>query len=197
MRATVLLLTALLLTAFAVPSPAAEPTIDQLVQKLAENRKAQDEARKAGESILSDLRAAIDVLNKKLADLGVGPVMPPDPKPLPPDPADPLSTAIRVAYDADAGPKKAEQAKVLSELYRQAADLANDPNVTTAAQLMNRLRSAAGALSITGLEAVRKLIAAECAAQLGTDPDAAITADTRAKAKALFLRIHTILKGLS
>lgn len=181
--------------------PAADPTIDQLVERYAANRKEQAALKAAGETILADLRAALEALNKRLAELGVGPVVPPGPAPKPPapppDPADPLAVSLRAAYAADTAPTKADQAKVLAELYRQAADLAGDPAVTTTAQLMARIRSAASVLKIDGLTAVRKLIAAECAVQLGTDPDAAMTAVTRVKAKALFLRVHAILKGLN
>jgi hypothetical protein len=181
----------------AAPSPAADPTIDQLVEKFAANRKAQEEARRAGEAILAELRGAIDALNRKLADLGVNPVVPPGPGPKPPDPADPLAAAVRAAYAADPAATKAEQSRTLAELYRQAADLTGDAAVTTAAQLMSRIRSAGAALRIDGLEAVRKLIAAECAAQLGTDLDAAMTAEVRLRARVLFLRVHEVLKGLS
>ncbi|HET6575438.1 MAG TPA: hypothetical protein VFG68_17680, partial [Fimbriiglobus sp.] len=146
------LLTVLVVALPSLTSPtfAADPTIDQLVERYAANRKEQAALKAAGETILADLRAALDALNKRLAELGVGPVVPPGPAPKPPapppDPADPLTIALRAAYAADPAPAKAEQAKVLAELYLQAADLAADPAVTTAAQLMARIRSAASAL---------------------------------------------------
>lgn len=198
---TALLALLALLALIAAPSPAADPTIDQLVEKFAANRKAQEEARRAGEAILAELRGAIDALNRKLADLGVSPVAPPGPGPKPPDPADPLAAAIKAAYAADPGPTKARDAAVLAELYKQAADLAGDPAVTTTRQLMSRILAAAKVLKVGGddgpLIAVRRLIAAECGAQLGALSDDPMPPATRDAAGVLFARIHLTLKGLS
>lgn len=191
-------LAALLVVLAALPAPAADPppTIDQLVERLEQQRRQQAEVAKLVAETAGQLRDALDKLNKKLADLGITPgpaPTPPGPDPAPP--ADPLAAAVRAAYAADAGPRKADQLKDLAELYRQAADLAGDGTVLTTGQLMDRIRAAAAALKIDGLTGCRRLIAGECAAALGTDPDAALTGDLRGKARALFLRVHVALKG--
>lgn len=187
-------LAVVLLSLSAPPVLSADPTtIDDLIAKVEAARKAKAEAAAAEKLAVDALRAAVKTLNDRVAALGLDLPSPPDPKPIPP--ADPLAVAIRAAYTADTGAGKTEQLRDLAELYKQAADLAQVPTVTTTGQLMDRIRAAASALGIDGLLACRKLIAAECAAALGTDPDAALTAETRVKARALFTRIHEALKG--
>lgn len=123
---------------------------------------------------------------------GPGPTPPPVP---PPPPADPLVTKLTAAFALDARAAAAKETDRLDlvELYRQAADLAGKAEVTTTAQLVARIQAASKALGIDGLVDVRKAIAAEVAAALGTD-DAPLTADARAKAAAVFGRIRAALE---
>jgi hypothetical protein len=125
--------------------------------------------------------------------------MPPGPgpnpnPPEPPKPADPLVKVLQAAYDADTRDRAAKETDRLDlvELYRQAAGLALDPAVTTAAQLVTRVRDAAKALGVTGLTEVRTAIARELAAAF--PEDAPLTAASRAKAAELFGRIKAALE---
>lgn len=189
MRRPAAALAVLLILPAALPAADPPPTIDQLVKQLADLRSQKAELEKRERAALADLRERLKVLNDLLKDLDVGPVVPPNP----PKPADPLAAALRAAYAADAGPEKAQQLADLAELYRQAAELAADPACLTAAELVERVRAAAKVLKIDGLAQVRRLVAAEVAAVF--PEDAALTAESRAAARALFLRVHAALRG--
>lgn len=118
---------------------------------------------------------------------------PPPPGPTPPvppapPPADPFAAKVRAAYTADpAGPaEKRGEAVLLAELYRQAADLAGKPEIATGGQLVEQVKKAADALRVTGLVAVRNVVAAE----LGqvADLTTPLTADARAKVASVYKR---------
>lgn len=180
---------ALILTLLLLPA-GDPPSLDALVDRVVDIRRQQAELAKEEAATLAEVRARLKALEERLGKI--------DPKPPePPKPADPLAVALRAAFVVDTGAAKAEHLLTLAELYKQAGDLAGLEAVTTTGQLMERIRQAAAALKIDGLLTCRKLIAAECAAVLGTDRDAAMTAATREKAKALFLRVHEALKGAS
>lgn len=127
---------------------------------------------------------------------GPGPTPPPVPPPAPP-PADPLTVKLVAAYQLDTRAAAAKESDRLDlvELYRQAADLAGKAEVATTAGLVARIQAASKALGIDGLVDVRRAIAAEVAAALGTD-DAPLTADSRAKAAAVFGRIRMALEAV-
>lgn len=124
-----------------------------------------------------------------------GPTPPPIPPPTPP--ADPLVLKLTAAFALDTRPAAAKESDRLDlvELYRQAADLAGKAEVATTAGLVARIQAASKALGIDGLVDVRRAIAAELAASLGTD-DAPLTADSRAKAAAVFGRIKAALEAV-
>jgi proline dehydrogenase len=183
-------LNALILTLLLLPA-GDPPSLDALVDRVVDIRKQQAELAKEEAATLAEVRARLKALEERLGKIDPKPV----PPPVPPKPADPLAVALRAAFLADTGATKADQLLTLAELYKQAGDLAGLEAVTTTGQLMERIRQAAAALKIDGLLPCRKLIAAECATALGTDPDGAMTAATREKAKALFLRVHEALKG--
>ena len=121
--------------------------------------------------------------------------VPPDPKPKPPDPpADPLRAKLKAAYDADASPKRQDQAKDLAALYREAAKLAADGTVATSGDLLARVRAASASLvGPDALKGVRQVAAAELVAVLPTD--APLSGDQRAAAAALFLKLAELLDG--
>lgn len=119
----------------------------------------------------------------------------PGPVPPKPPPADPLADRLRAAFAADADAKKAEHAKDLAELYRQAATLAGKAELTTSGELLARVRAASSALvGADALKAVRKEVAAELAALLPAD--AALTDEQRKAVADLFGRLAKILDTL-
>jgi hypothetical protein len=115
-----------------------------------------------------------------------------------PTPADPLRARLKSAFDKSAGSpaEKAEWAKDLAALYRQAARLSADASVTSAAALKQKLKDASAALvGAEALKEVRQAVALELATVLpGTETD--LTDDQRAAAAALFLRLAVILDSL-
>jgi hypothetical protein len=114
------------------------------------------------------------------------------PPPPPPD-NDPLRQKLKAAYDADPGAGKAEAAKTLAELYRQAAALAADPAVRTAGDLLGRVKKAAEALAPGALVGVRKAVAEELAKVLPGDAGDGLTAAHRQAAAGLFGRLAAAL----
>lgn len=153
-------------------------------------------AAPAGSSTRVIVTTAGGVQRLRLVVPGPPDPMPPAPGPTPPPaPVDPLVRKLQSAYTLDARPAAERDADRLDliELYRQAADLAGQAEVATTAALVQRIQAAAKALGVDGLVEVRRAIAAEVAGQLGTD-DAPLTADSRAKAAAVFTRIHNALK---
>lgn len=127
--------------------------------------------------------------------------LPPGPGPQPPSPPpapiDPLVQKLTAAFALDTRAAAAKESDRLDlvELYKQAAELAGKAEVLTTSQLVQRIQQASKALGVDGLVDVRRAIAAEVAAALGTD-DAPLTADSRAKAAAVFGRIKTALESM-
>lgn len=126
----------------------------------------------------------------------VGTPEPTPPKPGPVDPPVPqseLGKKLQAAFDADPTPKDKKLAVLAlkAELYKQAADLAGSPDVTSTGQLVTRVKDASKALGVDGLPAVRQVIAAVLAEAMPTDEP--MTADLRTKAAAAFQRIRSAL----
>jgi hypothetical protein len=122
----------------------------------------------------------------------------PSPKPKPDPPPDPLRAKLKAAFDADGAPVelKRDQARDLAALYRAAAKLAEDPAVTTAGELLKRVRDAAGTLvGPDALREVRRVAGNELASLLPTD--SALKNDGRAAAAGLFRKLAVILEELS
>jgi hypothetical protein len=121
---------------------------------------------------------------------------PPNPRP-PVPPADPLKTKLKAAYDADPAPAtaKAESAKDLAALYRQAALLVAKPDVATAGDLLARVKTAAS--SLVGVDALKGVRAAVAGELSGLFPaDGPLTDAQRQKAAELFSKLAGILDGL-
>lgn len=117
------------------------------------------------------------------------------PGPLPPGP-NPLRDRLRAAFDKDAltDPTARDEAKDLAALYRQAALLAESPDVPTSGELLRRVREAASVLiGKDALPTLRKAVALELATVL-TD-DAPLTADQRRDLAKLFRDIAAVLEG--
>lgn len=129
------------------------------------------------------------------------PPAPPQPKPPeplpPPKPVDPAQREFQSAYDADTRQldKKRPDLLDLIELYKQAADLAAKPDVTTTGQLVARIREASRILAIEGLADLRKLISTRLMAAFPNDEP--LTDATRKKAAEAFAQIRTLLQGVS
>jgi hypothetical protein len=122
------------------------------------------------------------------------PLPPPSPVPPPPTPpADPFAAALRAAYRTDPTQPETKrgQAATLAELYRQAAVIAGRPDTATGFQLIDQVRRAADVLGVSGLIAVRTLVAEEVGkiADLVTP----LTADTRAKIADVYNRAAVAL----
>lgn len=180
------------------PAPAADPpTVEALVEKLADQRKQRAELEKAERETAKLIAERLEAIRKRLDELNVPAPVPPGPGPKPPapPPADPLAAAVKAAYDADPDPGKAGQVKDLAELYKQAAELAADPRVTTTGQLVERVKAAALVLKITGLTGVRKVVAGEVSAVM--PDDVPLTPAARTAAATVFTRVHAALKGVS
>ena len=126
----------------------------------------------------------------------VPPPKPPSPGPdvPPPKPVDPLTAKLQAAYQLDTGDaaKKLANLAELVELYAAAATLALSPDVLTVAALVARVREAAKVLVLEGLTDCRKVIAEEL--KTAFPIDAPLDDASRAKAKALFLRLASCLK---
>lgn len=124
---------------------------------------------------------------------GPGPTPPPTPPPVPP--SDPLVLKLQAAADLDTRDpaKKRTDLLDLVELYRQATDLAAKAEVTTTGELVARVRQASAILGIEGLTDVRRVIAAELAAGIGT-ADVPLTADSRKAAAIIFTKIKAALE---
>lgn len=192
----------MLLLSSAVLLAADPPSLESLVDKVLELRKTRSELERQEAAAISEIRTRLRGIEEKLANIDPPVPKPPEPKPpdpVPPNPADPLVAALRAAYAADSGGNKAEQVKLLAELYLQAGKLSADPAVTTTAALKNRIDGAAAALGLDGTAvfAVRRLIAEEIRKVLGNiDPPVALTSELRKSAEAVFIRIHLALKGV-
>ena len=120
-----------------------------------------------------------------------GPPIPPPPVP------DGLRAALQKAFDEDTSPKRAENIRLLAELYKQAADLAEKPEITTAGALLSAIRRASVGLVPAGeLRAVREVLAAEVARVMPTESDAALTDATRRTASGLFRRLSAALEQI-
>lgn len=176
----------------------AEPGVEALVDKVVELRKQRSDIEKQEAQTLAEIRARLEALERRLNQLGPDPPVPKPPDP--PAPADPLSQTLRNAYALDTGANKAEQVKILAELYKQAAALADSHDVLTTADLKARIDGAAAALGLdgSGVIGVRRAIAAELLRVLGpTDPPKPLTNELRQAAAQLFNRIGVALRGIT
>jgi len=101
---------------------------------------------------------------------------------------------LQAAFDLDLrdAAKKSSDRLDLVELYRQAAELAERPDVGTVAALVGRIRDASKLLVVDGLADLRKAIAAELAAAFPID--APLDEASRAKVRSLFLKLNRSLQ---
>jgi hypothetical protein len=107
------------------------------------------------------------------------PPVPPTPPVPPPEPTDLLWPALKAAYAADLSPTKATDAKLLASLYRQGADVAQQPGLTTTGQLLAVLHDAAEKVLGDRLAGVRRAVADEFNRTLPRKPDAPLDAPAR------------------
>ena len=124
----------------------------------------------------------------------VGTPVPPTPPtpPVPPSPVDPLIVALQAAYTANTEPTKAGQLASLAALYEAAVDLVKGSNPpATTADLIGRLRQSAETLKVSGLEGMRKIIAAELKSALPNDGP--LTGDAKIAATAVLVRVRDAL----
>lgn len=132
---------------------------------------------------------------------GPGPT-PPTP-PVPPKPVDELTKQLAAAYAADPGPTRAADLRQLVALYMECEKAAHDARFRTAGSLFAAVSETAAELlpddPTTGrrLAGVRKLIAAELAKVLPTDPDAVLVEADRVTAAAAFARFARALQQVA
>ncbi len=125
--------------------------------------------------------------------LGTAP--PPKPPVPPPTPVDELRKKLAAALELDKGARA--DVTQLAAIWREAAKVAADPEVSSSRELLSRVRKVAdGLLGADALPAVRGAIAEEVLAALGGLSDDALTADARAKAGELFKKLAGILDTL-
>jgi hypothetical protein len=111
----------------------------------------------------------------------------------PPPAPDPLRVRLAAALAID----KAAKADVLqlAAIYREAAKLVTDPEVSTSKELLSRLRQVSAALIGPGtLPSVRGVVAEELLAVLGMSSEETLTAAQRKKAAELFTRLAALLE---
>ena len=170
------------------------PSVEQLVEKVAEYDRQQVEITKNRAQAVADLKAELKRLQDLIDKLNLPDVGPKPVPPKPPEPADPLRAKLRAAYDADPADaaQKRTHARDLAALYRQAAKLAQDAAVATSGELLGRVRDAAGTLiGADALRECRRCVGAELGALLPTDD--ALAPDQRKAAADLFTRLAAIL----
>jgi len=124
---------------------------------------------------------------------------PPGPKPPVPPPVDPLLAKFRDAYAADksdAAAKK-QQVAALTGLYAAMAEhVQEDKTLATTGEVLADLQRTAKAMVLRAevLVELRKMIAAEISAALGTNPATALDAALRGKASETFNKISKLLE---
>lgn len=173
------------------------PTVDQLAGKIADIRAKRADLEKQEQAAIADLRTEL----KRQADLieKLGLLDGPQPKPVPPVPVDPLKAKLKAAFDASAGTtaEKAEHAKDLAALYREASKLVADPALVTAATLRQKLKDASAVLiGPDALKEVRQAVALVLAGVLPTT-DSDLTNEQRTAAAALFARLAAVLEEIA
>lgn len=125
------------------------------------------------------------------------PIPPPIPVPVPTPPVvvpvDPLAVKFQTLYTVDTSATKTLTLAALSELFTKAQTVAADPTVLTVGDMAKRIHDDSSIILAGSLTELRKAISAEIA--LAFPADSVLTADSRIKAKALFVRIVTSLQG--
>jgi hypothetical protein len=129
------------------------------------------------------------------------PAPPPPPPPDPDDPVvkDPLFQKLLPVYAADVTPGKADKAKQLAAVYRNAGSVTlNDPSITTLGRFYEVVSVASKQLvPPPALDVVRNAVAADHKAVLGERYDAPLDANAKAKVAAQFARVAAILERLA
>lgn len=121
---------------------------------------------------------------------------PPPPNPPPPAPSE-LTQKLQFAFAADKAAANVRELQRVSlvGLYAAMADHCQDKSITNLGSLLADLKKAAGTMIAPGgLVEVRKIIAAEVAANLGTDVAAVLDDTLRSRAVECFTRIARSLK---
>jgi hypothetical protein len=182
---------ALTLLLLAPLQPAGEPSLEQLLEKHAELRKATTDAQNAEAVSLAAIKARYKEITDKINRLLPNPGPGPGPDPVKP-PEDPLAAKLREAF----GKSEASDAHALAALYRECAKLCRDPELDSTMDLLTRLQDASKRMvGATVLLPVRKVVQSELAATLGVPSDDPITDTHRNAAASLFVRLATILEG--
>lgn len=176
-------------------------SIADLIKQLKDANGQRDTIAKTIADLKTKIAEQLKLLNQQFADLGgpptpgPGPVIPPTPV----VPTDPLAAKVKAAFDADPGSPadKRQWAIELSGYYSAAVDakLADDPTITTAGQLIDRIRKTT-TLDRSKLTGTRTVIGQEIAAILGT-AETQLDAAKRAAVASLFSRIETALDGVA
>lgn len=140
----------------------------------------------------SDPAVCVVVIGEPGPEPGPGPT-----PPVPPVPPDPLTKTLQAAYDRETDAKKTELKASLAALYRQGAEVASKPEITTWGQLFNVMKSAATTLGVSGkLPVVQEAVATDLKDRLPTDGTKTLTTDDRVLAAQTFKRIAGALEGV-
>lgn len=178
---------ALALFATTVASAVAADPLDDLFAKYDGQVKQLEELKKAKDETADAIRKLLAGYVERAAKAGITKSNPPEPAQQP-KPADPLKEKIKTAYGEDGSPR--QHALVLSELYRQAADIARDPTVASTKHLLDTVRSAGtGLVPDNALLAVRKVVRDALKDALGESSALPITDAQRLAASELFTRL--------
>jgi hypothetical protein len=151
--------------------------------------------KRAGTFRLQAITAIGDVPSYAIVKVtieGPTPPTPPSPPPKPPDPPQPTSplfAKLQAAYASDPAPAsvKAGHRVLLQGIYEAAQAHASDQTILTTGALLDDLKkTSASLLAPNALIEVRKVIASEVAAKMGTDATQKLDASTRTQAVSMF-----------
>lgn len=172
--------------------------VDEIAGKISAIDKQTAELAKQRSGLVGDLRTELKRIADVVEKLGLDAPQPPVP-PKPPVPTDPLVAKLKAAYDADPAALDARKglALNLAAMYRATADLASDPEVTTASALIEQMTKAIpkflsdppGGKHLAG---VRRVVGSELGAVFPTE--SLLTDDQRKAATALFLKFAVALE---
>jgi hypothetical protein len=115
------------------------------------------------------------------------------PIPPPPVPSDPFTAVLQAAYEKDGKPASALAS--LTAVYRQSPSTVNNTSLVKASDLLTAMHSAAQSLIQNQLPTVRRAIADDSNAAIGST-DGPLDAAWRARIATQFLKVQHALEGV-
>lgn len=124
----------------------------------------------------------------------IGGINPPD---IPPDPEDPLTKGIEALWGALQEPDREANRLKLAAVYKRAAQIALNPEITTVGALYAAMRDeSAKLLPPTALKAIREKAGEAVTEVAPTAPAAKLTPGIRSKISEVYGRLAKIVEGL-